>query len=313
MRILYLGSSPLGLPALQALFAEDSVEIAGVVSQPDKPKGRSLHMGPCPAKAFAESVKLNVMTPVRINDSDVVDSLRRMEPELIVVIAYGQILRPEVLEIPSRGCINLHASLLPAYRGAAPIQWAVANGEPETGLTTMFINERMDAGDIIYQERVPVRPDETAGELHDRLADIGAELVVRTIHAIREDRAPRVSQDESSATYARKLTKKDGRIDWTLPAGAIYNRVRGFNPWPMCWTTLPDRSRLRVLDARVEEGEGEPGIVIEACQERGLLIGAGDGALRLCRVQAEGRKVLTGSEFVRGRPLDSEERLGDDE
>jgi len=263
-----------------------------------------------------------------------------MKSDLIVVLAYGQILKREVLALPPQGCVNMHASLLPRYRGAAPIQWAIANGEPVTGVSTMFMNERMDAGDVILQKEVIIGPDDTAGSLHDKLAEEGAVVLSRTLDALREGRVTRTSQVESQATFAPKLSKEDGRIDWTEPAERIYNKVRGFNPWPCCFCEVPELSagrqpgigkrekdsadrralkiehrtgtgkravrRLRVLRVMIENATASAGEMIDVTGD-GPLVGTGTGAVRLLEVQPEGRNVMNGADYLRGHDL----KIGD--
>jgi methionyl-tRNA formyltransferase len=248
------------------------------------------------------------MTPENINAAESIDALRKLNPHLAVIVAYGQILKPEVLALPEKGCLNLHASLLPKYRGAAPIQWAIARGEQKTGLTTMFINERMDAGDIIAQEQEEIRTEDTAATLSARLADKGAKLLLETIEMIRHETAPRTKQDAASATYAPMLKKNDGRLDWKKPARELANRVRAFQPWPVCFFMV-NGATIRVLQARVETNSGQqPGTVLETKGE-GLLIQTGTGALRLLELQPEGKKAMSGKAFLCGNKITKGELL----
>jgi len=300
-----MGSASLSCSSLKALADDGTFEISAVVTQPDKSKGRHLIVSECPVKELARTMKFPVLTPSKVNNPEFITDLKKINPDLIVVIAYGQILSREILDIPSKGCVNLHASLLPKYRGAAPIQWAVANGETVTGVTTMFINERMDEGDIILQDEITIEGKDTAESMCEKIASRGANLILKTLKAIDNGTAVRVPQDNSKATYARKLTKEDGRIDWTMPARAIYNRVRGFLPWPgtYCFARSGDEeSRLAVLKASVEDGDGKPGEVISVDGE-GPLIAAGDGALRLLEVRPAGRKIMSGQDYVRGHSV----------
>ena len=313
MRIIFMGSAELACPCLDRLLANPADRVVGVVTQPDRPKGRSLKVAPCAVRAHVATQDIPVFTPENVNAPDSVAALQALAPDLIVVVAYGQFLKADILNLPPHGlvrrslggdgCINVHASLLPKYRGAAPIQWAVANGETETGVTTMFVNARMDAGDIIDRIVEPIRPEDTAGSLHDRLAQCGADLLARTIEALRQGSIRRQPQNEAEATFAPCIKKADGRMDWRLPATLINNRVRGFNPWPGCFCGLPTVGVVRVLKARVEAGRSEAvGAVLEAAGE-GPLIQAGQDALRLLEVQPEGRKVMSGAAFLRGHPL----------
>jgi methionyl-tRNA formyltransferase len=313
MRIIFMGSAPLACPSLEAILgarasgSRNANDVAGVVSQPDRPSGRRLRVSPCAVKVAALNASVPVLTPEDINAPESVSAVRNLKPDLIVVVAYGKILKPAVLSIPPLGCINLHASLLPAFRGAAPIQWAVARGENVTGVTTLYMDERMDAGDIIFQCRSPILPSDTAGTLHDRLAEEGAALLLRTLAAVGSGTAPRVPQDESAATYAPKLHKRDGRIDWTLPAREIHNRIRGFNPWPCCFCKTGKRM-LRVLWATMESTEGEAGEILDVSD--GPLVGTGAGSLRLTRVQPEGGKAMSAAAYLNGHPMTPGQRLG---
>ncbi|MDD5676383.1 MAG: methionyl-tRNA formyltransferase [Kiritimatiellae bacterium] len=303
MRIIFMGSAELACPCLDRLLANPADQVVGVVTQPDRPKGRSLQVAPCAVRAHVAERGIPVFTPENVNAPDSVTALRALAPDLIVVVAYGQFLKAEILNLPPLGCINVHASLLPKYRGAAPIQWAVANGETETGVTTMFVNARMDAGDIIDQRVESIRTDDTAGSLHDRLAHCGADLLARTIEALRQGSIRRRPQDEAGATFAPRIKKTDGRMDWNLPATQLHNRVRGFNPWPGCFCELPPAGVIKVLKTRVEPGRNKAaGAVLEAADE-GPLIQSGQDALRLLEVQPEGRKVMSGAAFLRGHPL----------
>jgi len=296
------------------LFDSPADEVVAVVTQPDRPKGRHLVPAACATKLLAGHRDTPVLTPRKVNDAECLADLEKLRPDLVVVVAYGQILKPSVLDLPPLGCVNLHASLLPKYRGAAPIQWALVNGETRTGVTTMFMNERMDAGDIILQRELPIHAEDTAGTVHDKLAETGAELMAETLDRVRAGDAPRVPQDDAEATFAPKLTKRDGRIDWHLPAEDIYNRVRGFNPWPCCHCRVPGRmgsGLLRVFDARAqaaqeETGQAVPGGVLDVAGD-GPLVATGRGGLRLLSVQPEGRRVMSGHDYMLGHDL----RVGD--
>ncbi|MDI6773872.1 MAG: methionyl-tRNA formyltransferase [Verrucomicrobiota bacterium] len=305
MRIVFLGSAPLAAASLARLAAvcrsphgQGETAVVGVVTQPERPQGRHLRVAASPVRAAAEAAGIPVLAPENVNAPESLDAVRALGPDLIVVAAYGQILRLALLALPPLGCINVHASLLPRYRGAAPIQWAVALGETVTGVTTMYMNERMDAGDIIFQAEAPIGPDETAGDLRDRLAREGAELLVSTLEAIRRGNATRRPQDERLATYAPMLRKEDGRINWTMPATAVHNRVRGLSPWPGCYCERGG-VRLKVLKTRVESGAGQPGAVLDVAGP-GPLVAVGQGAVRLVAVQPEGRRAMSGEEYLRG-------------
>jgi len=304
-----MGSAEFACPALELLLKSGSDEIVGVVSQPERPSGRHQKNKKCPVDEFSSAGSLPVLTPENINTPESVESLRALKPDLIVVVAYGQILKANILELAPKGCINLHGSLLPKYRGAAPIQWAIANGERETGVTTMFVNERMDAGDIILRDEELILPDDTSSSLGGRLADKGAKLLIETIEMIRRGNALRTKQDEAIATYAPRLKKTDGLLDWTKPAKELSNRIRGFQPWPCCYFTLKDQSTVRVLSTRIEpDGGKEPGTILETHGE-GPLIQTGADSLRLLAVQPEGRKPMSGNAFLCGNKMPGEERL----
>lgn len=302
MRVVFMGSADLSCRCFEAIVASGRHEVAAVVTQPDRPKGRNLEVSPCVAKAHAVRAGIPVLTPANVNAPDSLAALRALSPDLIVVVAYGQILRRPILELPPRGCINVHFSLLPKYRGAAPIQWAIVRGEALTGITVMFMNERMDAGDIVAQQTEPILDSDTAGSLHDRLAVAGASLLVRTLPSLADGTFSRAAQNESEATLAPKIRKQDGEIDWTRPASAIYDHVRGFNPWPGCFCRLPDGSVLRVFAVRPEAASGAPGTVLDSGQE-GPLVAAGDGAVRLVEVQPEGGRRMPAAAYVHGHPM----------
>jgi methionyl-tRNA formyltransferase len=305
MRIVFMGSSAFACPALDALRADPGYTLACVVTQPDRPRGRRLETAPCPVRRHLGGAAVEVLTPERVNAPDSVAAIRTRRPDVIVVVAYGQMLRAELLALPPHGCLNVHGSLLPRYRGAAPVAWAVANGETVTGVTTLFMNERMDAGDILLQAAVPIEPDDTGGTLGEKLAAAGADLLMRSLAAIRAGTAPRRPQDESLATLAPKLNKTDGRLDWRTPARVLHNRVRAFNPWPCATCRLPGEPPriLRVLRTRVAPGgEGPSGRVLDAGRD-GPVVQTGEGALVLLEVQPEGRTGMSGGDFLRGYAL----------
>ncbi len=310
MRIIFMGSAELACPCLDKLLADATDEVVGVVTQPDRPKGRSLQTGPCPARARVAQYAMPVLTPQNVNTPESIRAIRDLAPDLIVVVAYGQILKPELLGIPAQGCLNVHASLLPKYRGAAPIQWAIARGEASTGVTTMLLNEGMDSGDIIDQVEEKIREDDTSGALHGRLARLGADLLARTLDDLRNGTIRRRPQDPAQATYAPKLKKSDGRLDWTRPAVELHNRIRGFNPWPGCYCEFPGlkTSVVKIIKSRVVSGQGRPGEILSN-QGDGPLIQTGAQALRLLELQPEGRKAMPGSAFLCGHPLKAGERL----
>jgi len=310
MRIVFFGSAPIGFPLLDTLLDSPDDEVVAVVTQPDRPVGRKLRMTPCPVKEYAQRKNLTVLSPKKVGES--VDTLRVLNADLFIVVAYGQYIPPAVLEIPPKGSINLHPSLLPKYRGSSPIQWALADGDVITGVTILYVSEKMDAGDILLQREVPICPEDNAVTLEPVLAQAGAELMMEAVEQIRRGTAAPRAQNDSEATEVRKLAKEDGRLDWNLPATVLNNHIRAFISWPGCFCEVPVRSglqRLKVLKARVETGAGEPGTVLESAGE-GPLIAAGKDALRLLTVQPAGKKAMDGSAYLRGYPLEPGSRLG---
>lgn len=310
MRLVYMGTPASSASCLRRL-AREAWPIAGVVTQPDRPKGRSRALKPPPVKEAAVELGLEVHQPEKASAPEFLDIVRGLEPELIVVFAYREILSEGFLSIPAVSTINLHLSLLPKYRGAAPVQWAIANGETGTGVTVMHIAKKMDAGDVILQRPEAIRRDDTGGSLEARLGAMGSELLVEVIGAIEAGTAPRVPQDHEQATRAPKLKKEDGLIDWSEPAEAIERRVRAFLPWPATYTFVPTpggEKLLRILEACVVEGRGVAGQV--AVGRKSLSVGTGDGLLELRRVQPEGKRPMTVGEFLAGHRLDEGTRLG---
>jgi len=299
MRLVFMGTPDFAVPSLRKLL-EDGHQIVGVVTRPDKPRGRGKHLFPSPVKKEAMAKGLRVLTVENLKDLDFVRSLRQMSPELIVVVAF-RILPPQVLTVPPRGVINLHASLLPKYRGAAPINWAIINGEKQTGLTTFFIDDRVDTGDIILQRAVPIGQEETAGELHDRLMSLGAELLSETVSLVESGDFPRRPQPREGASKAPKLKKEDARIDWSKPAEQIRNLIRGTNPRPGAFThrkgSVLKIHRASALTARQK---GAPGEILRADPKDGIWIATGQGALFLSQLQPQDRRPMSSAEFVRG-------------
>ena len=303
MRIIFMGTADFGLPGLEKLL-ESSHTVEAVVTGPDRRKGRGLSVVPSPVKAFAEKRDIPILQPETLKDAEFVSSLRGFDPDLFVVVAF-RILPKEVFEIPPKGTINLHASLLPKYRGAAPIQWALIRGETRTGVTTFFIDEGIDTGNLILQREIQIDDDETAGQLHDRLARIGADVLMETVELIAEGHAVRKLQEDAKATPAPKLKKEDGVIDWSKRALDIKNHVRGMNPFPGAFTELNERI-IKVHQtalAPVEKEEVAAGEILMIDSEVGLVVATGDGALTLTEVQPEGKKRMSGLEFVRGYRL----------
>jgi methionyl-tRNA formyltransferase len=298
LRIVFLGSGAFAIPSLEAL-AGAGYDVAALVCQPDKEKGRGRALAPPPTKPVAEARGIPVLQPRRVRAPEAVEDLRRLAPDLQVVVAYGQILPRSVIDIPRLGTVNVHGSLLPRFRGAAPIQWSIASGDAETGVTTMLIDEGLDTGPLLQSRATPIHPYETAADLEARLARLGAEVLLETVEGLAAGTLHAVPQDASRATVARLLTKEDGRIDWTQPADEIARRIRAFHPWPGAFTTHDGRT-VKVLKARPVEGTGTPGVVARVGGE-GIDVGAGGGSrLRLLEVQPESRKAMAAAAFAAG-------------
>src|SRR6266487_1433433 len=303
MRIVFIGTGEIGVPTLQALLRSSEHRLTGVVTQPDKPVGRTQQIEPPPIKRALAGTKMSILQPVRIKGREAIEEVRALRPEAIVVMAYGQILPRDLLEIPPVACLNLHASLLPRWRGAAPIQAAIAAGDPETGITVMYMAEGLDTGDILLQRKIEILPGDTGGSLHDRLAQIAPEALLDALQMLAKGNAPRIQQDNVLATYAPKLTRDDGKIDWSEPAEAIARKIRAFKPWPGSFALATEKSgrtlRLKVFDAQIVKAKGRPGEVVRA-DNQGLIIGTGKNALSLGHLQLEGKWRMSAYDFVRG-------------
>ena len=300
MRVIFMGTPDFSVGALKSL-AENGYEIAGVVTQPDKPRGRGKASAMTPVKEAALELGLTVYQPSRVREQSFMDTVRALNPDVIVVSAFGQIIPKALLELPRYGCVNIHASLLPKYRGAAPIQWAVMDGEPVSGVTIMQMDEGLDTGDMLAKTEVPLEPDETGGSLFDKLSRAGAELLIRTLPALEQGTlTPEKQPLESPTAYARMIRKEDGRIDWNLEAEAIERRIRGLNPWPSAYTELTGKI-LKIWRAEVlpKESGQTPGTVTEA-GKGGFCVQTGKGVLRLLEVQLEGKKRMDAQAFLRG-------------
>ncbi len=292
-----MGTPPFAVPPLQSLIAAGN-DIVGVVTRIDKPAGRGKVLTTPAVKLAAEQSGVPVFQLKRVRDPSSIEAIGAMRPEAIVVAAYGQILPKELLALPKYGCINIHASLLPAYRGAAPINWAIINGETRTGITIMQMDEGMDTGAVLAQEGTPIDPRDTAGTLTEKLSELGSWLIVDSLSRIESGGLPAVPQDPGKATMAPLLGKKDGLIDWGMTAGEIHNRVRGLSPWPGAYGFLDGRL-IKVLETEVAEGAGEPGALHEQGRDV-LTAGTGKGMLRIVRLQPEGKKPMSAAEFLRG-------------
>jgi len=308
MRVVFLGSGSFAIPSLEALL-DAGHDVAAVVTQPDREKGRGRELSPPPLKPVAAARGLKVLQPRRVREPESVATLEALAPEVQVVVAYGQILPRSVIDIGPRGTVNVHASLLPRYRGAAPVQWAIVNGEAETGVTTMLIDEGLDTGPLLLAESTPIGAEETADALESRLAVVGGELLVRTLRGLQQGSLVPRPQDPARATLAPLIKKEDGLMDWRLPAPALARRVRGFHPWPGAHTRLRGRG-LRVLRAQVAAGSGTPGGLLGVGRD-GLVVACGDGtALRVVEVQPESRDPMPAAAFAAGARLTPGERFG---
>ena len=309
MRIVFIGTGEIGVPTLRMLREWREHELVGIVTQPNKPVGRDQKLTPPPIKAASQQLgvayatsecelQLPLLQPARIKVPEAIEAIRRLYPDVIVVIAYGQILPREVLEIPTIACLNLHASILPRWRGAAPIQAAIAAGDRETGITVMYMDEGLDTGDILFEKKIEILPTETGGSLHDRLAEIAPEALREAISLLAIGNAPRTPQDNELATYAPKLEREHGRINWTESADVIERKIRAFNPWPGAFTEL-DQRKLKIFAASIVDQNGKPGEILR--KENELIVAAGKGALLLNEVQLEGKRRMSTAEFLRGR------------
>jgi methionyl-tRNA formyltransferase len=298
MRIVFFGTPFFAVPSLVALL-QSQEKIIAVVTQPDKQKGRGRVLSPPPVKEIALRQGTRVLQPKSLKDPSFLDELYTLKPDMIIVVAYGKILPPQVLGLPPHGCINVHASLLPKYRGAAPIQWAIIQGEKETGITTMMMDEGLDTGNILLQEKTVIYDDDNSETLGKRLADIGGSLLIRTIEKIKEGSVTPAPQTGTS-NYARPLKKEDGRIDWSNAATDSYNFVRGMYPWPCAYCYL-NQERIKITRAIAVEGHGIAGRIEKADEE--LLVGTGEGFLSLTELQPEGKRLMTAKDFLMGRRL----------
>ena len=306
MKVAFLGTGPIGIPSLRALAASAEHEICAVITQPDRPAGRGLQVIPTPIKSEALILGLPVHQPPKLRAPDAVEWFRELAPDIVVVVAYGQILPKSILDIPRLGCLNIHASLLPRHRGASPINSAILAGDQTTGVTIMWMDEGLDTGDALLTVETPIGHHETAGALHDRLAEMAPAPLLEALAQVAAGTAPHHPQDNALATHARKLEKADGLIDWTQPAQEIARRIRGLSPWPGASTTFPHRDEKRLL--KVHEalanvrGSGNPGEIIRT-DHRGIHVGTGKGQLVLRTIQAAGGKRVSASEFARGNQL----------
>lgn len=304
MKLVFMGTPDFAVPTLRALV-EAGHEVAAVFTQPDKPKNRGMKLQPTPVKEYAITHGIPVYQPVKLRDGEALSLLKEIAPQLIVVAAYGRILPVDILELPPLGCINVHSSLLPKYRGAAPINWAILNGEDESGVTIMYMAEGLDTGDIIARETTPISLDDTAAILHDRLADMGAELAVKVVEALENGTADRIPQQEELSCYAPMLSRELSPMDWGRTARQLHDQVRGLAPWPSA-VALLDGVRCKVWKTTItgETSQKAAGTVIQA-DKKALKIVCGDGrVLRIDEVQPDGKKRMAATAFLLGHPIE---------
>ena len=302
MKIVFMGTPDFSVNALENIVKAGH-DVVGVITQPDKPKGRGGKMQYTPVKEKALELGLDVYQPQRVKEPEFIEKLKEMNPDAIVVIAFGQILPKEILDMPKYGCINVHASLLPKYRGAAPIQWAVIDGEKETGVTTMYMNEGLDTGDIIDKVVVPIDKKETGGSLFDKLAIEGGKLILKTLIELENGTAVRTPQDDSKSNYAGMINKQLGKIDFNKSANEIERLIRGLNPWPSAYTKM-DGKTLKIWDADVDDSENDsaPGTITEVCKDF-IRVATGKGSLKILELQLEGKKRMKTRDFLNGAKI----------
>ncbi|PWU07866.1 MAG: methionyl-tRNA formyltransferase [Verrucomicrobia bacterium] len=302
-----MGTGEIGIPTLATLLdSKQQHEVVAVVTQPDRPAGRNLEVRPSPIKAFAQARDITVLQPEKLRTD--AQPILALEPDLIVVMAYGQIVPKLILQLPKIACLNLHASLLPRHRGASPIHAALLAGDSETGVTVIYMDEGLDSGDILLKERIPIFPRETGGQLHDRLAQVAPNALTKALELLQQEAAPRSPQDLNLVTYAPKLIKENAALDWHRSAEDLDRQIRAMHPWPgtFCWWARKDTvpQRLRILEAQPRQGDGycgRPGEILHVGEE-GVEIQTSHGSLLLCQVQLEGRKPMAAAEFARGHP-----------
>ncbi len=310
MRILFMGTPEFAEKSLQALV-EDSREVVGVITQPDKPKGRGYEMAMPEVKVYALEKNIPVFQPETLKDNSIADILKELNPDIIIVVAYGKILPEYVLNYPRYGCINIHGSLLPEYRGAAPIQRAVMDGKKISGVTSMYMEKGLDTGDMLIKRELPIGEETTAGEYHDALAILGGEVLLETLDALKEGTLSPEKQDDSLSSYASQLSKAEGEINWNNSADAVYNKVRGLNPWPKAFSFIGTK-RFVVDFVYKASGSGKPGEVLSA-DDDGIIVACGDGAVLIKELKPEGKKMMKVSDYLRGHKIEKGFIFGKDE
>jgi len=311
VKIVFLGTGDIGLPSLEALHNSKEYDVVSVFTQPDRPFGRKGELKASVIKEFAEKHLIPVFQPSRIKDQYAIEILSEADPDVLVVVAYGQILSKSVLSIPKKSCINLHASLLPSYRGAAPIQAAILNGEEFTGMTVMYIGEGLDDGDILKSETLKIKKDETGGSLHDRLASLGPELLVDSLKLLSRNEAPRNKQDHTQSSHVSKLTRSEGEIEWKHDAAYIERKIRAFHPWPGTFTYFPDGQLVKIFpQALVGQDYDENAGKIISIDADGLVVSCGEGSIKISEIQPSGRKKMTLSSYLAGKEINIGDFLG---
>ena len=301
MRVVFMGTPDIAATCLKKIIA-DGFDVVGVYTQPDRPKGRGMKLVASPVKEVAVANGIPVFQPENFKSEEAVQQLRELEPDICAVVAYGQLLPQSVLDVPARGCINIHASVLPKYRGSAPYQWAVLDGLTETGVTAMYLCRKMDAGDIIDVSKTPIGPDETAGELLDRLAVLGADLLSKTLSRFGAGEVPATPQNEAEVSYAPMLDKSMCPIDWSKTAQQVHDHVRGLHPWPVATAELAG-TKFKIHATAIVEGSGTPGTIL-GLTKTGLRVACGQGAVEIRSLQAEGGKRMAAPDYFRGHPLE---------
>jgi methionyl-tRNA formyltransferase len=298
MKVVFFGSSSFSLPVLHGLAGSGRHQLVGVATQPDRPSGRSRKIQPGIVHAAARELDLPLIMPEKIGSPEGLESLRSWKPDIIAVASYGQYIPTTVLNLPPQGAVNVHPSLLPKYRGAAPLQWSIANGETESGVTIFQVVKEMDAGAIWLQKHSSVHPDESAVDLSDRFAALGAKLLLRTLDLIDEGKSKPLPQDDTKATHARKISKEDGLLDWQMSSVHLHNHIRGFQPWPGCFFRR-EGVMIKVWRSRLVDGQGSPGEILSTSGD-GPVVMTGNGALQLIELQPEGKKRMSGQAFLCG-------------
>ncbi|GAA0100019.1 methionyl-tRNA formyltransferase [Paraclostridium bifermentans] len=309
MKIVFMGTPEFAVPCLQKIIDEGH-EVVAVVTQPDKPKGRGKKLAMPPVKELALKYDIPVYQPLKAREESFVDTLKEMNPELIVVVAFGQILPKSILDIPKYGCVNVHASLLPRYRGAAPLNWVIINGEEKTGVTTMYMDEGLDTGDMILKSEIPLDDEITAGELHDKMMIDGAKVLKETIDLIEKGEAPREKQSNENTCYSPIMNKSLGNIDWNKSAIDIHNLVRGINPWPSAYTTYEGQTmkiwKTKVID---KNSDKDPGTIISVDKE-GINVSTSEGIVQIKEIQMAGKKRMEVPEYIKGNNINTDIILG---